>query len=189
MQKISVLTLLFLFAIVISIVAIKQFMTDSTQSYSQKEDQRPDTYLIKANYLSTNEAGDCNFKMSSVKVLHYQYKDSALITKPHIIVFNNAHQWVINSDIGKSVNRAETFYLENNVRVKQLASKNNPETLLMTEALTVFPKKNLATSDRFVTIEQPGLKINAIGLRGNLDTGSIELLSNTRGKYDPKKSS
>lgn len=186
-RKIYLLNFLFLFVIVSSIVFVKQFMDNSVKENVKNDTKRPDAYLVNAHYLRTNSIGKPDVALFSPYVTHYKTDDTSFYSNPHIYLYKNGDQWRITSKTAKGVNGVETFYLYNGVTVKQLPSSKGRGTLLSTDSLTVFPKKDLVTTQDFVTIEQPGLKITAKGLKGDLKTGNIQLLSKTRGQYDPQK--
>ncbi len=148
----------------------------------------PDAYMINASYLRTNELGQQEIVLFAPLVNHYQHQNSSLFQHPKIELYKNGQKWLITSNQAKGINGVQTFYLQDNVIIKQLPSSKNATTTLSTSSLTVFPKKELVTTKELVTIEQPGLKIRGKGLIASLKDGSIQLLSSTRGQYDPKKS-
>lgn len=177
----------FFLAIALSIIFIKQFMDNSTSDSKKNDDHSPDAYMMNAFYLRTNEKGLRDVILFAPEVTHYKFQDSSEFKNPQITVFKNGDEWHITSKKAKGVQGASTFYFYDNVRVHQLPNKYNAGSVLLTQSLTVFPKKNLVTTRDFVTIEQPGVKINAVGLKGDLDSGNITLLSKTRSQYDPKQ--
>ena len=56
---------------------------------------------------------------------------------------------------------------------------------LRSELLTVFPREQRVSSEQPVTITQPGSILNATGLRADLNSRRIELLSNVRTRHAP----
>lgn len=186
-KKTLLLNSIFFIGLSLSIVFIKQFMDLSSTESKINDIKSPDAYMINASYLRTNETGQREVVLFSPFVTHYKYQDSSEFISPKILVFRNQDRWQISANKAKGLNGANTFYLLNGVKVHQLASKNNPGTVLTTKTLTVFPKKNLVTTEDFVTIEQPGMTMNAVGLRGDLNSGNFKLLSKTRSQYEPKK--
>jgi lipopolysaccharide export system protein LptC len=176
----------FFFVIAISIIGLKQVVEKN--SYTHKEDNRhtPDYYMINAAYLRTNDAGHEEIQMVSPTIKHYAHQNTSVFLKPIIKLYKNGQQWSITSQKAKGINGTNTFIFSNDVIAKQLATSKNPETQLSTQSLTVLPKKELVLSDELVTIAQPGLTITGKGLRGDLNSGNIQLLSKTRGQYDPR---
>ena len=162
-------------------------MDKSTQEEKRNNNRTPDAYMINAFYLRTNDLGQREVVLMSPLITHYQYDDTSLFQKPVIRAYKNNEEWHITAKRATGIHGAQTFYLNDNVKIRQLPSKKSADTLISTQSLTAFPKENLVTTKDPVTIEQPGLKVNAIGLKGDLKTGNIQLLSKTRGEYDPKQ--
>jgi LPS export ABC transporter protein LptC len=144
--------------------------------------------LINAHYFQTNASGQQEAILFSPYVTHYSHQDASYFKKPRIIFYKKGGEWHITANKARGVNGATTFYLYDHVKVRQLPSEKNSETLLTTESLTVLPKQNLVFTKAFVTIERAGAKISAVGLRGDLEKETIQLLSRAKGYYDPKLS-
>ncbi|MBA2654764.1 MAG: LPS export ABC transporter periplasmic protein LptC [Gammaproteobacteria bacterium] len=187
-KRVFFINITFFLAIAISVFSIKRFMDSSTGERDLNNANSPDSYMVDASYLRTNDNGQRDVIVFSPKVTHYKDQDTSHFQNPKIQIYKNGEEWHITSRNAKGIQGANTLYLYDNVKVKQLPSKKNGSTLLSTNTLTIFPKQNIVSTKDYVTIEQPGLKISAIGLRGDLNTGDIQLLSKTRGQYDPKQS-
>jgi LPS export ABC transporter protein LptC len=179
-------TSLFL-ALGLSLLFIKQFLDLSTNKKDKQSAKSKDAYMLNAFYLRTNENGQQDLLLFSPMVTHYKLQDTSCFLDPKIFIYRNDEEWRVTSKKARGVNGAGTFYLYEDVKVRQLATTKRQGTLLSTQSLTVFPKQNLVATNEFVTIEQPGLTIHSIGLRGDLNTGNLKLLSRTRGQYDPKE--
>lgn len=177
----------FLFALILSILAVKQLMLSSNTPVAKDNPNTPDFYMKNVTYLRTNDNGLKDILVFSPYVTHYQVQDSAVIRTPIIKLYKNDQEWTATSQEAKSYNGTMRFDLLKNVVVKQSASKDKAATTLFTESLTAFPKKDLVTTQEKVTIEQPGLNITGVGMKGDLKSGNLELLSQTKGHYDPKK--
>jgi lipopolysaccharide export system protein LptC len=179
----------FLFAIVISILAIKKFMINSDPMLTKDNPHTPDAYMMNVTYFTTDDQGQQDVSVFSPHVTHYQEGDSATLQHPIIKLHKNSQQWIVTSQEAKSFNGSTRLVLNKNVVVKQLASSQKAGTTLLTESLTAFPKQDLVTTKEKVTIQQPGLNITGVGMKGDLKNGNIQLLSQTKGQYDPAKRS
>jgi lipopolysaccharide export system protein LptC len=187
-RSILFINLSFLIILVISAIAIRQFMHPSKEGTRKSNPHRMDAYMVNAFFFKTNEEGQRELTLSSPYVTHYPLKDSSTFQKPVIYIYKEGAKWQVTANHANGEQGASTFYLWDNVKVKRLPSHQNTSSLLLTHSLRVFPKENVVTTQDVVTILQPGLKIKAVGLEGNLKTGNIKLLSKTRGEYDPKLS-
>lgn len=56
---------------------------------------------------------------------------------------------------------------------------------LRSEVLTVFPREHRVSSEQPVTITQPGSILKGTGLRADLNTRRVELLSNVESRHAP----
>ena len=72
--------------------------------------------------------------------------------------------------------------------VRGPSAENIDPTMLRSESLTVFPRENRVVSEAAVTVTEPGSILTAIGLRANLDTQQVELLSDVRIHYEGRQS-
>ncbi|ATD68892.1 LPS export ABC transporter periplasmic protein LptC [Luteimonas chenhongjianii] len=94
---------------------------------------------------------------------------------------------------GRWTVRAKTGWVsESNdeVRLRGEVVADSPEgyprpTRMRTEALNVFPQRNHATSDVLVDVVQPGFTMQGTGMRADLDSGRIELLSEVKLRNEP----
>ncbi len=59
--------------------------------------------------------------------------------------------------------------------------------LLRSESLTVFPRENRVVTEAAVTVTEPGSILTATGMRANLDTQRVELLSDVHIHYEGRQ--
>ena len=71
---------------------------------------------------------------------------------------------------------------QNAVIEQQLAGQ--PVRRLSTPALSIFPDRHFAETDRSVRIEAANGVTTATGMEANFNDGAIKLLSNVRGEHD-----
>lgn len=180
---------LFLLAIFVSFLAIKKFHLSSDLSATKDNPNTPDAYMMNVTYLTTNDQGQRDIIVFSPHVDHYQVGDRNHFQQPVIKLSKDDQQWIITSKEAKSFNGTNRLVLNKHVVVQQLPSKNKQGTTLLTESLTAFPKQDLVTTQQRVTIKQPGLNITGVGMKGDLKNGNIQLLSQTKGQYEPSKRS
>lgn len=69
--------------------------------------------------------------------------------------------------------------------VHQKSGSNNQESTFKTEEVTYFPKEKRATTELFVTFEQPGNIVESTGMNAYLDEKRVELLHGAKGSYVP----
>lgn len=117
---------------------------------------------------------------------HIPKNNIHLLQTPHIII-NQKDQpaWEINSLKARSFEGGKRIVFIKQVVVHQKPGKKTQESTLKTEEVTYFPKEKRATTNLFVTFEQPGNIIESTGMNAYLDEKRVELLHGAKGSYDP----
>ena len=117
---------------------------------------------------------------------HIPKEDVQLLDTPHIIIAQEDHPaWTICSEKAKSFDGGQKITFMQHVIVHQNPGDKTQESTLTTEEVTYYPKEKKATTDLFVTYEQPGNTIQSMGMNAFLDEKRVELLHQARGSYDP----
>jgi len=160
---------------------------DQTPSL-QKKPGGMNAFMTNATYTQFDKLGQIHTRIKTPNMQHYTEKDTSFFIKPAILIYTNDRiPWHITSDYGKSQNGTTTVYLWSNVVLHQPQLENHPETTILTSAMTLYPKRSFAKTDRKVTIHRPDSVIKGIGVTANFKTGIIKLLTHSRGIYEPEK--
>ncbi len=61
-----------------------------------------------------------------------------------------------------------------------------PIITITTSAATIYPHKKYITSDQPATFIQPGITVNSTGFNADMKQGSVTLLSQAQGTYNPQ---
>jgi lipopolysaccharide export system protein LptC len=119
---------------------------------------------------------------------HIPKDDIHLFQTPHITIAQiDQPSWEIRSIKATSFNGGKQIVFSQKVIVHQNAGNKTQESTLKTEEVTYYPKEKKATTDLFVTFEQPGNTIQSTGMNAYLDEKRVELLHQARGSYAPNK--
>lgn len=126
--------------------------------------------------------------LTSPLMHHIPKGDVHLFEMPHIVI-SQADQpaWDITALSAKSVGGGKRITFMKHVVVHQQPGDNTQESTLKTEEVTYFPKEKKASTDLFVTYEQPGNFLESTGMIAYLDEKRVELLHKARGHYAPDK--
>lgn len=148
-----------------------------------------DAFAIDIDGMQFDDLGQKQGELKSPKLLHFASDDSSLLTTPYLTLYSkdNKAPWTITSKTGKTFNGTEKVDLIDNVVIHQPTSAQNQDTTISTSLLHIFPKQQLANTDKSVTLVQSGIKITSIGMNAYLDQKHVTLLSQARGFYDPTK--
>ncbi|MDI1351924.1 MAG: LPS export ABC transporter periplasmic protein LptC [bacterium] len=117
---------------------------------------------------------------------HIPKGDIHLLQTPRIII-NQKDQpaWEIHSKKAKSFDGGQRIIFSQQVVVHQKAGIKSQESTLKTEEVTYYPKEKKATTNLFVTFEQPGNFVESTGMNAYLDEKRVELLHRAKGSYAP----
>ena len=94
----------------------------------------------------------------------------------------------MRADQGLLSNKGEDAYFTGHVLVRRQPYADQKEMTMQTSYLHVIPDKDLAKTDREVTLTNGNSVVKSLGLEFNNATRSLKLLSQVRGTFDtPRK--
>ncbi len=148
-----------------------------------------DAFAIGIDGTQFDVMGQKQGELKSPKLLHFVDNDTSLLTAPLLTLYSkdNKTPWTISSKTGKTFNGTEKVDLIDDVVIHQPTGAQNQDTTITTSLLHIFPKQQLANTDKSVTLIQSGIRITSIGMNAYLDQKHVTLLSQVRGSYDPTK--
>lgn len=125
-------------------------------------------------------------QLTSPSVKHIPKGNVHLFETPHIVITQDKDpSWEIHSVKAKSVDGGKSITFIQHVVVHQNPGASTQESTLKTEKITYYPNEKKATTNQFVTFEQPGNTIQSMGMNAYLDEKRVELLHKAKGIYDP----
>ncbi len=180
--------LFILLCVVIAVVA-SLYLTPSMQASNMEIVNEPtyaDGFMEDVIAMRMNTDGLPKSTLYSPKLIHFSQNNSTRLTTPHFVILPaSGNPWDIYANHGISYDGVKTLYLWGDVKLHQQKGPDNKETTILTSSMTVYPGKNTAKTDQPVQLIQDDSVIHAKGLKTNFKTSTIELLSESRGVYDP----
>jgi lipopolysaccharide export system protein LptC len=112
---------------------------------------------------------------------------SIFVTTPDYVIYDgNGHEWKGKSD-SAWVNKDGTIMrLDGHAEMHRQASKGVQPVDVVTRDLTTWPKDKKMETAAPATIIQPGSILRGTGMRGDLNTRELELLSDVHATIEPK---
>ncbi len=179
----SYLVLLGLFALAFYTVNLVESEKQKNRPQVQNENKM-DAFVVNITATHFDREGNPHSQLSSPKITHYPTHDTALLEKPHIIVYQAKElPYHITAENGVSRHGSEIFDLSDNVILHQASSEKNLGITLTTQALTVYPKIDYAKTEHPVTIFNDKHRITATGMETYMKQKRIKLLSNVEGTH------
>lgn len=177
------LSLLLVVALGLSIWATQASLEANAQNNANADSR--DAFMTEVSYLSFNKAGAWESEFHSAHIDHFGDKHIAILEKPLINTQGEAHlTWRITANQGMSYDDGKTVVLKDQVLIEKNNHKTQVKTAMHTREITLYPKKKYLETQEPVKIEQAGSVIEAIGFKADLNTGDMELSSESKGVYN-----
>jgi len=155
---------------------------------SGKTRHDPDFVAEEFGITKIGVAGKPEYILSAERMLHYPDDESTSIVAPRLVQrLDNGPPVVIRANGGRiAKNGTETNFYGNVVVVRE-AGQGRSELRVQTEYLQVVPDRNLARTDKPVTITEGRSSLSGVGMEFNNKTRQFALLSQVRGTFDAGK--
>lgn len=183
------LTILFPLALLAMLALLTLWIDRVVQAPGFKHDgnTRHDPDYILNNFVTRRADinGSLHYVLAAVEMKHFADDDSTELVRPRFTQYSPDKPYTqIESQRGLVSSDGENVQFMDNVKVLRQASEDRGEMTVLTEYLNVTPDKDLATTDRPVTILQaPQTVIHATGMIFDKKQQTVELLNNVRVHY------
>ena len=158
----------------------------SNNNTTTPENKMPDAIMNDVTATIYDKTGKISMRIVTPQLMHYTQQDATDFNNPEVTIYRNALQpWVIHSMHAESTNGMDNVQFWDNVTIHHPASYDSPATVIKTTTLTMHPNLQTAETPALITLIQPNITVNAIGMTADMNTGDIHLLSQARGEYAP----
>jgi len=162
------------------------FIAQSTTQTVSASSPNIDTFMENVTAVVLDQQGNPRLKLVTPKMIHYPANDTTEMVAPEFDLYRHSPQpWHINAKHGKAQQGIEKIDLWDEVVIHHPADIQHPSTLIQTPALTIYPSQQTAETKEAITIQQPNLIVHAIGMKADLNTDTLQLLSQAKGEYEP----
>lgn len=141
-------------------------------------------YDVKA--IELNENGEQQRQLEAPKLIHHIKSSQKVLKKPVIHIKRDKTPWVITADQATSNHDDSKIILIGHVHIVQFQNKLKISELL-TSRLNYYPNSQKVDTNQNITYLSQGMTVHSKGLRADLHQETMELVSNARGVYVPKK--
>lgn len=148
---------------------------------------RSDYLLRDFEIVALNGQGQESFTLRAPRLQRNPDDRTMAIETPLFLLPDKAGQrWQVRARTGWVSADNSEVRLRGDVIANSPSGNDRPATL-KTEQLNVFPDRNEATSAVLVTMTEPGTTMQGTGMRADLDSQRIQLLSEVRTRYVPTR--
>ena len=131
--------------------------------------------------------GTQTFQVSGPRLARRSDDGSVFVTTPdYVLVDGNGHPWNGKSDAAWVNKDGTLMLLQGHVEMHREASGPTKPVDIVTRDLTTWPKAKKMETAAPATITQPGSILRGVGMRGDLNTKILELLSDVHAILEPK---
>ncbi len=149
----------------------------------------PDSYMEQVNAVIIDKEGNPSIKIETPRMLHFTKNDTSELIEPQLTIYRQSPEpWLVGAKYARALNGIEHVIFWENVIMQHAADNKNPQTMIKTPKLVLYPLDQKATTDEFITLMQPNIVIKATGMTADLNAGSVKLLKEARGEYVPDAS-
>lgn len=181
--------LIYLSLLIFCIFAAQFLHHQMSSTKKTHEKNAPDFFIQNLMVKQFNENGKLNYTLHAEHLTHFEAKNHSYLSQLTVFSYPDTHSqqqapWKITALKGEAWYGSDDLLLKHHVKIEELSPQKTPSLTLTTNALSIFPKKNLAYTAEPVTIIQPGLSFHAVGMRIHFKKKKIEFLHQSQGIYD-----
>lgn len=186
--------IIFFSILLIMILTVSSWLAISITKNMLDENRRTqgssDFFMRDVVYTQVDDNGVVQEQLHSTKMVHYPITSTYVFDSPRLVMTDKDNkQWYISANNASSKGNSKEIYLWDDVNIKQQQDKSSLQgsMSIITSAATLYPKQQMAETDKPLTIVQGGNVVNAIGAKVDLRNSKVKLLSRVKGKYEANK--
>ena len=148
---------------------------------------RPDFFLDDFTLRVLDEAGQARHMVQGRRLVHYPDDDTAEVDDPYMEIYRpQAPDWQVSARFAWIGPGGEEVQLRREVVVERVAEEGVAPLTMLTEELLALPNDEYVETHLPVRFLGTGWDVHAVGMRGWLGEGRMELLSEVRGVHEPR---
>ena len=146
--------------------------------------QQSDYYIINGRIIDYDNTGQLKQQLSSSQLEHQPIQQQTVVTNPMLQLYTNN----LPSHKASSINGIIRDNNDSILLAGKVLLQDNPDpaqaNALHTELLRFYPQKNLAETDKKVTITNNTSTTTSVGMTIDTDSGILKLLSEVTGVHN-----
>ena len=181
--------LLFPLGLMLLLAALSLWLDQAVQPAAPKRDgstrHDPDYTVENFNATRLGADGAPRYALAASKMVHYPDDDSTHLERPHFTrVEKQAAPLHIVANSGLVSSDGKDIHFRGNVQVTREAYGTASRMTVNTEYLHVIPDKDIARTDKFVTIRNDGSHVTAVGFELDNKARIIKFFSQVKAHYE-----
>jgi lipopolysaccharide export system protein LptC len=148
---------------------------------------RSDYTLTDFTLNALDSDGKLSFQTIGPRLARRGDDGSIFVTTPDYVIYDGGgHQWKGKSDSAWINKEGTIMRLDGHVEMHRQAAKGVEPVDVVTRDLMTWPKDKKMETAAPATITEPGSIMRGIGMRGDLNSKVLELLSDVHATIEPK---
>lgn len=183
-KKITAFSIILLFVALIS--GLFLVLSNPIKQPENKPDN-PNSFAENVTATEFDLDGKAKTIWVASKMVNYIKDNITLFENPRLTLYkSNQPPWYFNADHGKAIHGKEEVFLWGNVKGYQPPGENSHNMTLLSPTMTVYPDQSYAITHDPVVIQKPHNIVHAIGMKIDLKTSNVTLLSQTQANIEKK---
>lgn len=141
----------------------------------------PDFIVDNFTTHTLDAQGKLQYSLVAEKMLHYADDESTEVTQPRLTYFGRPERMFLSSKRANVSKEGHEVVLIGDVRAVREATRKDPEMVVTTSELSVYPDQDFAATDKPVKIVQGKTVVHGVGMELDSAAQVYKLLSNVRG--------
>lgn len=156
------------------------YSTESAREKTAVINESTDYEMQQFTLVSLDESGQPFQWLSGKDMLHFPDNRVTLTEPKFVLEQESKKQWQVSAKEGK-IDTENNIELAGNVKIEQIAGAE--KMTVSTTRLVILDNRQIAESSNLVTVVTSNGQISAKGMRANLSTQQLHLLSEVKGYY------
>lgn len=182
--KISTFSLMLLF---IALISGWFFVVSNPITQPNSKPENPNSFGKNIVATEFDSYGKPKTIWVASNMVNYIKEDATTFENPRLTLYKPQQPpWYVKADHGKSLHGKEEVFLWGHVYANQPPGDNSHNITLLSPTMTIYPDKSYAITHDPVVIQKPNNIVHAVGMKIDLNTGNITLLSHTKANVTKK---
>jgi lipopolysaccharide export system protein LptC len=145
----------------------------------------PDSFVKDINLAVMDVQGQLKYRLKAEHMTHFPNEELLRLTRPDIdVIHTDGAVWRIIAKRGETATAGDRIWLLGAVDIRRTGTATDAAIHVVTRDLLVKPEEDMAETENATTITGSRYVINALGMKANFRTGTLELLSRVKGTLD-----
>ena len=147
----------------------------------------PDAIIDNFTVTRLDEQGVAQYTLTANRMLHFADDDTTELAAPQVVKRGEGPMVTVTAERGTVTRDGGEAFFHGNVLVVRAATTEREELRVRTDYLHVLVEKNVARTDRAVTITEGRSVLSGIGMEFDENARRFALFSQVRGRFDQVK--